>query len=59
MFEIVLSRIKTFVEDPIWQGQPPGNGVMNIDECSEFHRLWSAIQFVFCMPVRENEYSIE
>ncbi|XP_061164414.1 cytoplasmic FMR1-interacting protein-like [Saccostrea echinata] len=59
MFEIVLTRIKTFVEDQIWHGQQPANGVMNIDECTEFHRLWSAIQFVYCMPVRENEYSVE
>ncbi|KAL5012030.1 hypothetical protein ScPMuIL_010581 [Solemya velum] len=55
MFEIVLTRIKSFLDDAIWQGPPPANGVMNIDECTEFHRLWSAIQFVFCIPVGENE----
>lgn len=59
MFEIVLTRIRTFVEDPLWIGQQPANGVMNIDECTEFHRLWSAIQFVFCIPVGDNEYTIE
>ncbi|KAJ8297562.1 hypothetical protein KUTeg_024093 [Tegillarca granosa] len=59
MFEIVLTRIKTFLDDTIWTGQPPANGVMNIDECTEFHRLWSAIQFVFCVPVGENEFTIE
>ena len=59
MFEILLTRIKTFLDDPVWQGQPPSNGVMNVDKCSDFNRLWSAIQFVFCMPVGENEYTIE
>ena len=30
-------------------GQPPTNGVMNIEECDEFHRMWSAIQYVLCV----------
>lgn len=59
MFEIVLSRIKSFLDDEIWHGTQPSNGVMNIDECTEFHRLWSAIQFVFCIPVGENEFTVE
>ncbi|XP_013390578.1 cytoplasmic FMR1-interacting protein 2 isoform X3 [Lingula anatina] len=59
MFEIVLTRIKSFLDDPIWNGDPPPNGVMNIDECTEFHRLWSAIQFVYCMPVGHNEFTVE
>ncbi|XP_064608148.1 cytoplasmic FMR1-interacting protein 2-like isoform X2 [Liolophura sinensis] len=59
MFEIVLTKIKEFLGDGIWQGTPPANGVMNIDECTEFHRLWSAVQFVYCMPVGENEFTVE
>uniref|UniRef100_A0A8W8L913 Cytoplasmic FMR1-interacting protein n=2 Tax=Magallana gigas TaxID=29159 RepID=A0A8W8L913_MAGGI len=59
MFEVVLNKIKTFLEDKTWHGQHPKNDVINIDECTEFHRLWSALQFVYCMPIRENEYSIE
>ncbi|XP_071124777.1 cytoplasmic FMR1-interacting protein 2-like isoform X2 [Mytilus edulis] len=59
MFEVVLSRIREYIDDPLWKGQPPANGVMNIDECTEFHRLWSAIQFVFCIPVGDNEFTIE
>ncbi len=47
------------LDDPIWHGAAPKNGVMNIDECTEFHRLWSAIQFVYCMPVGENEFTVE
>ena len=26
---------------------------------TEFHRLWSALQFVYCIPVGENEFNIE
>ena len=59
MFEIVLTRIKSYLDDAIWHGSTPSNGVMNIDECTEFHRLWSAIQFVYCMPVGENEFTVE
>lgn len=59
LFEVVLNRIKSYFSDPVWQGKPPSNGVMHIDECDEFHRLWSAIQFVYCIPVRENEFTTE
>lgn len=59
VFEIVLARIKTYLDDPLWHGTAPANAVMNIDECTEFHRLWSAVQFVYCMPVGENEFTVE
>ncbi|XP_067136858.1 cytoplasmic FMR1-interacting protein isoform X7 [Centruroides vittatus] len=59
IFEIILTRIKSFLDDPVWIGTPPMNGVMNIDECTEFHRLWSALQFVYCIPVGENEFTVE
>ncbi|XP_022241956.1 cytoplasmic FMR1-interacting protein-like [Limulus polyphemus] len=59
IFEIILTRIKSYLDDPIWVGAPPMNGVMNVDECTEFHRLWSALQFVYCIPVGENEFTVE
>lgn len=59
IFEVVLSRLRDFLSDPVWVGPPPANGVMSIDECSEFHRLWSALQFVYCIPVGETEYTVE
>lgn len=59
IFEVVLSRLRSFLDDPIWVGPPPANGVMNIDECTEFHRLWSALQFVYCIPVGETEFTVE
>ena len=34
-----------------WRGEKaPTNGVMYLDECSEFHKVWSAIQWVMCVP---------
>lgn len=59
IFEVILGRIKGYLDDPVWAGPPPINGVMNIDECSEFHRLWSALQFVYCIPVGGGEYTVE
>ena len=50
MFEVVLHRIQSFLHAEVWSGPPPANGVMNVEECTEFYRLWSAIQFVYCVP---------
>ena len=43
----------------VWEGGHPVNGVMSIDECQEFHRLWSAFQFAICVPVPKNQMSLE
>ena len=59
MFEIVLTKIKGFLDSPSWHGDAPKNGVMHIEDTQEFHRIWSAMQFVFCRPVKENEFSVE
>ena len=59
IFEVVLKKIKSFLVHEIWKEVPPANGVMNVDECKEFHRLWSAIQFNYCQPLRQNELTIE
>ncbi|XP_053162763.1 cytoplasmic FMR1-interacting protein 1 isoform X3 [Hemicordylus capensis] len=59
MFEVILTRIRTFLDDPIWRGPLPSNGVMHVDECVEFHRLWSAMQFVYCIPVGAHEFTVE
>ena len=50
LFEVILIRIKGFLEDAVWHGKAPTNGAINIDECTEFHRLWSALQLVYCIP---------
>ena len=43
----------------LWMGPPPVNGVMNVDECQEFYRLWSAIQFAYCTPAAPGHITIE
>ena len=43
----------------LWEGPTPVNGVMSVDECQEFHRLWSAIQFAFCVPPTQGQITIE
>ncbi|XP_032879162.1 cytoplasmic FMR1-interacting protein 1 isoform X2 [Amblyraja radiata] len=59
MFEVILTRIQLFLDDSIWRGPLPSNGVMHVDECVEFHRLWSAMQFVYCIPVGAHEFTVE
>lgn len=59
IFEVILKRVKTYLDDPIWTGPAPSNGIMHIDECTEFHRLWSALQFIYCIPVKGTEFTIE
>ena len=32
IFEVILNRIKSYLDHPVWQGKAPTNGVINIDE---------------------------
>uniref|UniRef100_A0A4W3H9N6 Cytoplasmic FMR1 interacting protein 2 n=1 Tax=Callorhinchus milii TaxID=7868 RepID=A0A4W3H9N6_CALMI len=59
MFEVILTRVRNYLADAVWKGPPASNGVMHVDECVEFHRLWSAMQFVYCIPVGTNEFTAE
>lgn len=61
IFEFMLSKIKTCLDnDPIWTSQDdPQNGVMHVDENVEFHRLWSGMQFVYCLPRVGTAYLVE
>ncbi|KAL9876324.1 cytoplasmic FMR1-interacting protein-like [Glossina fuscipes fuscipes] len=59
IFEVILNRIKSYLDDPVWTGPSPANGIIHVDECSEFRRLCSALQFVYCIPVTGTEYTIE
>jgi cytoplasmic FMR1 interacting protein len=40
LFQVFLARLRDYLDDPVWRGPPAANGVMPIDECFEFHRLW-------------------
>jgi cytoplasmic FMR1 interacting protein len=63
IFEYMLGKIKSYLAaDTMWTDfnqQPPANGVMNVDENVEFHRAWSAMQFIFCLPRQGNGYLVE
>ena len=65
IFDATLNKIKGFLLDnrdlaTTWIG-PPENPpvVIYVDECLEFHRIWSALQFMYCMPVGQGEFTIE
>lgn len=65
IFDAVLKKIKGFLLDDrdlatTWIG-PPDNQpvVMYVDECLEFYRIWSALQFIYCIPVGQGEFTIE
>ena len=32
VFEVILNRIKSYLDHPVWNGKAPTNGVINIDE---------------------------
>ena len=63
IFEFMLNKIKTCLQsDPIWfdfSQQEPANGVMHVDENVEFHRVWSGMQFIYCMPRVGTGYLVE
>ncbi|VDO21340.1 unnamed protein product [Haemonchus placei] len=55
IFEMFLRRIRQMLlDDSVFTGGYPTNGVIWVDECVEFHRVWSALQFFICQP-RGNE----
>lgn len=65
IFDAVLNKIKGFLLDnqdqaSVWCGpadNPPV--VIYVDECIEFHRFWSALQFIYCIPVGQGEFTVE
>lgn len=59
MFESILKRIQSFFDNQTWHGPPPSNSAISVEDCVEFHRVWSAIQYVFCLPVKDSEFTVE
>ncbi|XP_065179360.1 cytoplasmic FMR1-interacting protein 2-like [Sycon ciliatum] len=63
MFEVVLEKVRAILTvpqlDPIFHGTAPGNGVMHVEDCVEFYRIWSVIQFSVSLPLTGNELSPE
>ncbi|CAF4895272.1 unnamed protein product, partial [Rotaria sp. Silwood1] len=66
-FEVMLDRIRSFLlDDPIWTNNPSSaissniSPLSNIDDTHDFHRIWSALQFIYCLPTRhENDMNVE
>eukprot|EP00039_Didymoeca_costata_P002102 m.57505 g.57505 ORF g.57505 m.57505 type:complete len:1269 (-) comp11113_c1_seq1:133-3939(-) len=55
MFTKVLDRIKKALEEADEEAQrkvfgapQPANGVMDVEECNQFHRLWSVVLYTSC-----------
>ena len=63
MFEVILKKVKGILSNPqlasIFNGPPPVNGVVHVEECCEFYRIWSVLQFSLCLPLQGNELSPE
>ena len=61
LFESMMKELqKTLNEDKDWKGiKPPTNGCMYIEESAEFHRIWSACQWVMAHPTGQNEFTSE
>lgn len=59
LFLAVLRRLNTFLAPyrGEWQGMEPLNGVICIEETLEFHCMWSALQWAFCIPPTGNSYT--
>ncbi|VEL12229.1 unnamed protein product [Protopolystoma xenopodis] len=36
-----------------------GKEIIEVEGCGQFHRIWSAVQFVFSTPFGQNEYTVE
>jgi len=63
LFQYVLSQIAQVLklDDELWSGSHTdneensdrgcgGESILEADDNREFHRLWSALQFVVCLP---------
>ncbi|KAJ8613807.1 hypothetical protein CTAYLR_004917 [Chrysophaeum taylorii] len=49
LFHGAVKQLATFVEPlrPSWANSAPANGVIDLEATSDFHRLWSALSFLF------------
>ncbi|OAF71642.1 Specifically Rac1-associated protein 1 [Intoshia linei] len=55
-----LLKLKGCVEESFVSGSGMySTGILSAADCNQFHRYWSAIQFIFCMPPRDDETKIE
>lgn len=60
LFKAALARIDELVArvKDMWAPAPADNSLLAVDSTREFYRLWSALQFVYCLPPDEGEQGI-
>jgi cytoplasmic FMR1 interacting protein len=52
IFQHVLQHLAQLLSphDELWAGSADSDTVLETNDNREFHRLWSALQFVVCLP---------
>ncbi|KAI5635910.1 cytoplasmic fragile-X interacting family domain-containing protein [Phthorimaea operculella] len=61
LFAVVLRRLRACLVAPHWPAPPapPHHAPAHTDDTTEFHRLWSALQFLYCIPVGDTQFTVE
>ncbi|XP_026330610.1 cytoplasmic FMR1-interacting protein-like, partial [Hyposmocoma kahamanoa] len=61
LFAVVLRRLRSCLAAPAWPAPPapPHHAPLHADDTNEFHRLWSALQFLYCIPTTETQFTVE
>ncbi|KAM3956068.1 cytoplasmic FMR1-interacting protein Sra-1 [Aphomia sociella] len=61
LFSVVLRRLRACLVAPQWPSPPAPahHAPLHTDDTSEFHRLWSALQFLYCIPVGDTQFTVE
>jgi cytoplasmic FMR1 interacting protein len=62
LFRAALARLNDLLGSVRgeWTKEAGGDsGVIPVDQTTEFYRVWSALQFVYCLPTGQNELSIQ
>ena len=48
--------LKEFNKNDDFTGRRPANGVIDTESCQQFHRLWSALSFLFCLEDTDGRF---
>ncbi|XP_050556603.1 cytoplasmic FMR1-interacting protein-like [Spodoptera frugiperda] len=61
LFSVVLRRLRACLAAPQWPAPPAPHhhAPAHTDDTNEFHRLWSALQFLYCIPVGDTQFTVE
>ncbi|KAG6463828.1 hypothetical protein O3G_MSEX014088, partial [Manduca sexta] len=61
LFAVVLRRLRGVLCAAAWPAPSATHhhAPLHTDDTNEFHRLWSALQFLYCIPVGETQFTVE